>query len=101
MQQASPAVAIPPKRGSSSHGSIGDRRQLSTSVAESEPPLTQQALEQLNRANAAVGSRSAPTSHKDPLDQMSIASLASLQPRKETDPPGEAGLKLVLLGFDW
>ena len=82
MQQlASPAVAIP-RKGTSSHGSIGDRRQaVAGSVADSEPPLSQHTLELFNTVTTAAGSRSAPNSHRDTFDRLSVASLSSLQPK--------------------
>ena len=80
-QLASPAVAIP-RKGTSSHGSIGDRRQaVAGSVADSEPPLSQHTLELFNTVTTAAGSRSAPNSHRDTFDRLSVASLSSLQPK--------------------
>ena len=74
------AVAIPKKAGS--HGSIGDRRQLIGSASESEPPMSEHAMDLFSVIGNA-GSRSAPNSHRDTFDKLSVASLASLQPLKK------------------
>ena len=97
-QLASPAVAIP-KKGTSSHGSIGDRRQavagsVAGSVADSEPPLSQHTLELFNTVTTGAGSRSAPNSHRDTFDRLSVASLSSLQPKGADGSLGPEGALL-------
>lgn len=84
----SPAVAIP-KRGTSSHGNIGDRRNLSAagSVVDSEPPLTREALDLFNMASSNA-SHSAPNSHRNAFESPSVASLSSVQPTAKKEGEG-------------
>ena len=62
------------------------------SIADSEPPLTREALDLFNTLGHA-GSRSAPNSHRDTFDRLSVASLQSLQTKPVPETAGGEGGK--------